>query len=110
MVSLDAVGNTTKAVTKGFAIGSAVIAAVALFASFIETIGSRARPRRRSATQLFHDPLTQINVADPKTFIGLLIGGSIAFLFCVARHPRRRPHRRRRGAGGPHASSPTARS
>ncbi len=40
-------------------------------------------------------------MADPKTFIGLLIGGSIAFMFSLARHPRRRPHRRHRGAGGP---------
>ena len=62
MVALDAVGNTTKAVTKGFAIGTAVIAAVALFASFVETIGEG----------------TVINIAEPKTFIGAIIGGAIA--------------------------------
>src|SRR5207302_11356810 len=81
MVSLDAVGNTTKAVTKGFAIGWAVIAAVALFASFIETIGSELPDKLLPNLNLFEQPITQINVADPKTFIGLLIGGSIAFLF-----------------------------
>jgi K(+)-stimulated pyrophosphate-energized sodium pump len=80
MVNLDAVGNTTKAVTKGFAIGSAVIAAVALFASFIETIAGELGLDLEGA-ELFENPLTSINVADPKTFIGLLIGGSIAFLF-----------------------------
>jgi K(+)-stimulated pyrophosphate-energized sodium pump len=52
-------------VTKGFAIGTAVIAAVALFASFVETIGDG----------------TVINIADPKTFIGAIIGGSVVFLF-----------------------------
>jgi len=76
MVSLDAVGNTTKAVTKGFAIGSAVIAAVALFASFIETAGNQLNIPRVNVFGV-----VQINVGDPKTFIGLLIGGSIAFLF-----------------------------
>src|SRR5881227_3845284 len=80
MVSLDAVGNTTKAVTKGFAIGSAVIAAVALFASFVETIGSELN-LRETGSALFGAAQTQINVADPETFIGLLVGGSIAFLF-----------------------------
>jgi K(+)-stimulated pyrophosphate-energized sodium pump len=78
MVSLDAVGNTTKAVTKGFAIGSAVIAAVALFASFVETAGSEL-DLRETGSALFDK--VPINVADPKTFIGLLIGGSVAFLF-----------------------------
>jgi K(+)-stimulated pyrophosphate-energized sodium pump len=77
MVSLDAVGNTTKAVTKGFAIGSAVIASVALFASFIETIGDETGIAE--GVNVFD--AVQINVADPETFIGLLIGGSVAFLF-----------------------------
>ena len=82
MVSLDAVGNTTKAITKGFAIGSAVIAAVALFASFIETIGNQF-PELKGVVgkALFENHLTQVNVADPRIFIGLLIGGSIPFLF-----------------------------
>ncbi|MDH5290738.1 MAG: sodium-translocating pyrophosphatase [Acidimicrobiia bacterium] len=80
MVSLDAVGNTTKAVTKGFAIGSAVIAAVALFASFIETIAAELG-LKLEGDELFTAPETAINVANPKTFIGLLIGGSIAFMF-----------------------------
>lgn len=80
MISLDAVGNTTKAVTKGFAIGSAVIAAVALFASYVETIAGELIPNV-TGNAIFNSPVTQINVADPVTFIGLLIGGSIAFLF-----------------------------
>ncbi len=79
MVSLDAVGNTTKAVTKGFAIGSAVIASVALFASYIETIGQELD--LGTGPKIFKSLATQMNVADPKTFIGLLIGGSVAFLF-----------------------------
>jgi K(+)-stimulated pyrophosphate-energized sodium pump len=96
MVSLDAVGNTTKAVTKGFAIGSAVIAAVALFASFIEGavkggIGKlesvtgeiltkeMVEEAEQSARGVFD--LLPINVADPKVFIGLLIGGAVPFLF-----------------------------
>ncbi len=89
MVSLDAVGNTTKAVTKGFAIGSAVIASVAIFASFIETIGNEDKGVAKQVTDfitLHHGhgtvfDIVKINVADPKQFIGLLIGGSIAFLF-----------------------------
>ena len=82
MVSLDAVGNTTKAVTKGFAIGSAVIAAVALFASYIETAGSElglvATNLKDGVLRL---PELAINVAEPKIFIGVLIGGAVPFLF-----------------------------
>ena len=82
MVALDAVGNTTKAVTKGFAIGSAVIAAVALFASFIETAGNELGIKPDNLKDgVFKAKELAVNVADPKVFIGLLIGGAVPFLF-----------------------------
>lgn len=62
--NLDAVGNTTKALTKGFAVGSAAVAASSLFATYFEATG-----------------LTSIDIANPKVFIGLLLGGAMPFLF-----------------------------
>ena len=64
LADLDSVGNTTKAITKGIAIGSAVIAAVSLFGSYIEST-----------------KLPTIAVSNPYVFIGLLIGGAVPFLF-----------------------------
>ncbi|MCX7671586.1 MAG: sodium/proton-translocating pyrophosphatase, partial [Anaerolineae bacterium] len=74
MTDLDAVGNTTKAITKGVAIGSAVIAAVALYGSFITDINVVLH-------ELGKAPMEFINIADPRVFIGLLIGGGIPLLF-----------------------------
>ena len=83
LADLDAVGNTTKAETKGIAIGSAVIAAVSLFASFIAVIadGQRGedRPADRSATSSPRP--RKLSVAEPEVFIGMLIGGAVPFLF-----------------------------
>jgi K(+)-stimulated pyrophosphate-energized sodium pump len=66
LADLDSVGNTTKAITKGIAIASAVIAAVSLFGAFIETTGLQE---------------VGLDIADPTVFVGLLIGGSLPFLF-----------------------------
>ena len=74
MDDLDATGNTTKAVTKGIAIGSAVIAAVALFGSYLTDVG-------KVQASLGLPKLESINVAAPSVFIGLLIGGAVPFLF-----------------------------
>jgi K(+)-stimulated pyrophosphate-energized sodium pump len=74
MTDLDAVGNTTKAITKGVAIGSAVIAAVALFGSFMTDINIVLH-------ELGRGTLNYINIADPRVFIGLLIGGAVPLLF-----------------------------
>ncbi len=75
MADLDAAGNTTKAITKGVAIGSAVIAAVSLFGSFFTDI-ERVIPADKAAT--FQ---RIVNLADPKVFVGLLIGGALPILF-----------------------------
>jgi K(+)-stimulated pyrophosphate-energized sodium pump len=82
LADLDAVGNTTKAITKGIAIGSAVIAAVSLFASFIAVMakGSEEGINRLSTTE-FLAGAAQLTVADPRVFIGMLIGGAVPFLF-----------------------------
>ncbi|MEG0132930.1 MAG: sodium-translocating pyrophosphatase [Clostridium sp.] len=61
---LDSVGNTTAAMGKGFAIGSAALTALALFASYSQAVG-----------------LTTIDCLNPKVIVGLLIGGMLPFLF-----------------------------
>ena len=61
---LDAVGNTTAAIGKGFAIGSAALTALALFAAYMTTVG-----------------ITTINIADPIVMAGLFLGGMLPFVF-----------------------------
>jgi K(+)-stimulated pyrophosphate-energized sodium pump len=82
LADLDAVGNTTKAVTKGVAIGSAVIAAVSLFASFITVIGSGGGGEEKPLPlDIFNRVAGLLTVSSPKLLIGMLIGGSVPFLF-----------------------------
>ena len=79
MADLDSVGNTTKAITKGVAIGSAVIAAVSLFGSFLVDV-SRAQA---SLGVPLADQIQTIGIRVdlPQVFVGLLIGGAIPWLF-----------------------------
>jgi K(+)-stimulated pyrophosphate-energized sodium pump len=74
MADLDAVGNTTKAITKGVAIASAVIAAVSLFSSYITDVG-------KVQATLGMNAITGINISDTRVFIGALLGGALPWLF-----------------------------
>ena len=97
--ALDALGNTTAATGKGFAIGSAALTALALLASYIEEIKiamQRALDHGREAFAYvdgrFFDPSTatmpefmdyfQVNLMNPKVLIGVFLGAMAAFLFC----------------------------
>ena len=77
LADLDAVGNTTKAITKGVAIASAVIAAVSLFSSYITDVGRVQQSLGFSPEQI----ITSIRVSDTKVFVGFLLGGALPWLF-----------------------------
>jgi K(+)-stimulated pyrophosphate-energized sodium pump len=81
LTSLDAVGNTTKAITKGIAIATAVLAATALFGAFTDAIKNTVVEFGATATNLGLEFQGVLDVADPRNLVGLVIGASVVFLF-----------------------------
>jgi K(+)-stimulated pyrophosphate-energized sodium pump len=79
LTELDAVGNTTKAITKGIAIATAVLAATALFGSYTDSVSTALGTAGvQNVTDYLRDAL---NVANPKNLVGLLVGVAVVFLF-----------------------------
>lgn len=75
---LDAVGNTTAAVAKGFAIGSAALTALALFAAFGEEIAKNPK-----LTGLLQNGHLVINLVEPQVIIGIFLGATLPFVVCA---------------------------
>ncbi|WP_433117141.1 sodium-translocating pyrophosphatase [Micromonospora sp. CA-246542] len=79
LTELDAVGNTTKAITKGIAIATAVLAATALFGSYTDTL--RTAYADAGVGDVGTEILNSLNVANPRNLVGLIIGAAVVFLF-----------------------------
>ncbi len=81
LTSLDAVGNTTKAITKGIAIATAVLAATALFGAFTDAIKKAVEDAGQVAANLGLEYQGVLDVANPRNLVGLIIGAAVVFLF-----------------------------
>ena len=81
LTSLDAVGNTTKAITKGIAIATAVLAATALFGAFTDAIKQAVKDAGQVAGNLGLEYQGVLDVANPRNLVGLIIGAAVVFLF-----------------------------
>jgi K(+)-stimulated pyrophosphate-energized sodium pump len=81
LTSLDAVGNTTKAITKGIAIATAVLAATALFGAFTDAIKTAVIDAGKTAAEVGLQFQGVLDVADPRNLVGLIIGAAVVFLF-----------------------------
>jgi K(+)-stimulated pyrophosphate-energized sodium pump len=81
LTSLDAVGNTTKAITKGIAIATAVLAATALFGAFTDAIKNAVVDAGKTAAEVGLQFQGILDVADPRNLVGLIIGAAVVFLF-----------------------------
>ena len=81
LTSLDAVGNTTKAITKGIAIATAVLAATALFGAFTDAIKNAVLDKGLLVKDQVLEFQGVLDVADPRNLVGLIIGAAVVFMF-----------------------------